>query len=712
MPLRLPKPFFSGALVLALCVLALAGHAQQPVLEKLLVNTDTSTFSWPKQKISIQGQERLYLAPATPTPLAEVSLYFSQPQRILQARFVPGPDYTVADSLRFINGSYFRGRLQFNNLKVATFPRLVVNLLLQDSSQLTQEVLLHPYFAPVLPADTLTATLYQREERVATWPVANPQALRWPTGWQIAQPGLSYKVMPQANGLEVRLKGTRTGTFNFSIPLSSRRPYLDANGLPATQLPPITVKTQVNPTALQVLNSDRTTYFLEPMGLNPQTLRLDKHPNLGLGNTYRLEDRPEAGGRLIAEVFVSREIANTNQLLGQLRTYALHSKQNGPLYLKYGNRTLGLINFNIVPKPNLEKVALLRPGQDWNSQLNVLPGETIDLRFTGPGLGQSGFAFGDGKYPAVADTTRRANNARYYSLTVPENIDERRISISMNGQTTPFELLVKEYQRPHPLNFVTINWGKRTHKITINRFNRPELVQDPIQSIVIGFDREELDQPGKLYGVQYIDITVRIRDPQGKLIEIQELKRLKVLPAVGSMRYANYNTENPVPDRLDLNDRLGLNTKDLPPWSTIEVEIKHHGSNLGRKIKLIRSQHRKVDIDVSFPAGLLANRFNEEGIGSLTGISTAALIQWQWYKEGEINRPSPFRLGFGVLALDALNSLSDNQDNKDLGLLVMASFYPLKNNSKVNFPLHAGLGYLFQAGTGFFVVGPGIQVSF
>ncbi|HAA16876.1 MAG TPA: hypothetical protein DCE41_36255 [Cytophagales bacterium] len=124
------------------------------------------------------------------------------------------------------------------------------------------------------------------------------------------------------------------------------------------------------------------------------------------------------------------------------------------------------------------------------------------------------------------------------------------------------------------------------------------------------------------------------------------------------------------------------------------------------------SQRVNLQLEVSFPAGLLTKRFNQPGIGNLTGISTAALVQASFYQPGKINKLSPWKVGGGFLALNALSSLTDNAEDKDLGVLGMVSFYPINSDSKVKFPLHAGLGYLFKNNTVFLVVGPGVQVNF
>jgi len=69
------------------------------------------------------------------------------------------------------------------------------------------------------------------------------------------------------------------------------------------------------------------------------------------------------------------------------------------------------------------------------------------------------------------------------------------------------------------------------------------------------------------------------------------------------------------------------------------------------------------------------------------------------------------KLGFGFIALNAFNFSSQNI-NRDMSLVALVSLYPTTKDRKLNFPLYMGGGYFLSENKFFFLVGPGIQVSF
>jgi hypothetical protein len=112
-------------------------------------------------------------------------------------------------------------------------------------------------------------------------------------------------------------------------------------------------------------------------------------------------------------------------------------------------------------------------------------------------------------------------------------------------------------------------------------------------------------------------------------------------------------------------------------------------------------------VDVSIPGGLLVRRVGVDGFGSFSGISLAVVPQFSFYKPDRIERLRPYKIGAGILALNAFN-FSDNSTNRDVGLVVLGSVFPTKTGSKLSFPLYAGFGYFLQENKFFWVLGPGI----
>jgi hypothetical protein len=170
---------------------------------------------------------------------------------------------------------------------------------------------------------------------------------------------------------------------------------------------------------------------------------------------------------------------------------------------------------------------------------------------------------------------------------------------------------------------------------------------------------------------------------------------------------------------IKLNDIMVNKTHELRPWSQIEITVTHdkskyNGEGYSQHVQVYRSDKFAVDIEVSFPAGLLAKNLGEPGIGNLTGLSIASMANFSFYKKNQINKLQPFRIGLGFIALNAFSSLtnSSGEARDDIGMVVLSSFQPLRSESKVNFPLYAGFGYLFRSESLFLLIGPGIRFNF
>ena len=684
--------------------------------QDVTLTTDTEQFRYPQNQLSWLGQSYFYFEPHTANPEYEISIRWSDQPRIRAVQLLPSPDYRLVDSLRLVEGEGAVGRIQLLGADQTLPPRLVFALRMADSTLVNRSLRLYPYYRPILVESTLSTELYRDEEKAISVPVQFPQELDLPSGWR--QEGtLSYRWQREGEQLKLILKCSEVGRQSVRLPLNTRRPYLNDQGLATQQVGFLQIQVESKPSPLSYLNLDQRDVFYEAMGAGATLVQMNRAPGLRVGRTYRIEDQEGPGGRLVAELFVRAYVDNQDKMLGVLRTYALHREEEGYLYLKAQEQARFFTNFNILAKPSLQRVSVLRPGQDWTQSLTVYPGEELELRMEGEGLEKATFKLGEGSYALTPDSARQSNTARYFSVTIPVDVKESRIGLSMNGHPSSFELLVREHSKAHDLNFVQIDYGQGPQIFTAPRFDKPATHEGEIRDITVSFRPYLLDEEGDLHGVQYLEVEVRITGPDKKLIEIREINDIKVLPAPVSPRYAYYDASKATLGVIRLNDYLANKTYDWQPWTQAEITVRHKSgtyANTGqtRKVTIIPSQRLALQLEVSFPAGLLTKKFNEPGIGSLTGISTAALVQASFYTPGRINKLSPWKVGGGFLALNALTGLNDDPEEKDLGVLGMVSFYPINTDSKVKFPLHAGIGYLFKSNTMFMVVGPGVQVNF
>jgi len=685
---------------------------------ELSIATDSSRFQYSRCKIQLQNEDFFFFNVKSAQEEIEITLSPYDMENLIKVTLNTSEDFIITDSLRIIEDSYLRGRVKFTDLTKTKFPRFVFTLHYSDLKPKNIEFKLYPFFKPQILELHNVVELFRGEEKTIDLNIRNDFDIQY-NNQIIVKDEIEYRLQPGTNGARLSLRSNYIGAKDLIIELKSVRPYITEEGLLTTKLESLRVPVIVKPSRISFINLDRPDYFLEPAGSTAMMVQLDFSSNFELGKTYRIEDSESKGGRLIAEIYTRSYIDNKNKILASLRTYALHRQNEGYLYIKDGDNTRFFTNFNILEKPRINLISILRQGQDWTNSTTVFPDETIEVKIEGEGLSKSSFAFSDGKFLAVRDTNRLAENAAYYFLKIPADVKETRIPVSLNGYPTQYEFLIREHQRPHELDFVSINYGAENLEITEPRFNKPVLFQNEIRDVNIIFDPKKLDDDNEFYGIQYLDVHITFYDKDNRMLEVREIENLKIVPDETSIRYASYDRKKATPDVLRINDYMANKTFNLKPWSRIEIFIKHHEDKYGedgfqQKLIIIRSEAFSTDLQVSFPAGLLSKRFNQSGIGNLTGISTAAMANLTFYKKDQIAKVAPVRFGVGFIALNALSSLTAdiNEDEKDIGIVTMVTFFPINSESKIKFPLYAGMGYLFKSNTMFMLIGPGIQFNF
>jgi hypothetical protein len=403
---------------------------------------------------------------------------------------------------------------------------------------------------------------------------------------------------------------------------------------------------------------------------------------------------------------------SNDRVLCQLRVYNTHRQADGYLFIKEGDVAKYITNFDITPRPRIAAVSVLHRGGDWTSNTTISPGETVDVRLEGESLLKGRYHF-DGVAVVPSDSSTRSEKAVIYRLQVPLAIVRRRVAVFDGGTPTDFALNVKEAQRPHPLNFVQVNYGNGPHPIT--QLNGPVLYDRTIPDVVFSFNTNAIDQAPDLYGRQYLTLDVRVLDDKGNLIDQQRVDNLVVCPGESSPRSAYYQGNDCQVGTLNLNNILSRKTYDLDAWYRIVITIKHNAlqytaKGYSQQVELVLRRHVNFDINVSFPAGLLTKVHGEDGYGSFSGISLATLAQLSFYAPDKINKQRPYRIGAGFVALNAFN-LSQNATGRDLGIVILGSVTPLRTGARLTFPLYLGGGYLLSAGKPFFLLGPGIGVT-
>ncbi|MDO5509984.1 MAG: hypothetical protein Q4F57_04760 [Weeksellaceae bacterium] len=680
-----------------------------PILERLtvtldqqVVNTDYHTVYW---------LEREYLAMPfeQSSTYAELELVLSQ--EVQEMALLPSRDFVVTDSLMMDGSSrVFRWQLRFEDLSRVEFLRLQFAYVDMNYQSKVLEIPVLPYThtrAEFYPGNT---DIYLGETQRYEITTDRLENLHLDGFWKDAE-GYRYRLVREQNQAVLYLEPKRLGEVRIEVPMSVRRPYLTAEGRLQYEMPPLTGTFQVRQSRLQFLRLDGAEYVLDRNQRDIE-IQLENHPRLQMEKTYRIEDTDEKNGTLIAELFTERRLGN-DKILTRLRLYNTHNPSQGYLYIKDGDTPMFLTNANIIPRTQITKVEVLRSGNQWTTDTTVRPGETIDLRVEGTSLSRAKIAVEDTQL-VVSDSLTRNDNSATLRVKIPMNVAKSSLGIFVGNQRSGRSLNVVEYQRPRELDFVTVNYGDGPR--VVSAINEPVLYGGTIREVALEFDRNRIDGEDVVYGKQYLQIDVRMEDKNGRLLETKDLGTFVICPGTASPRFTYYAEQDCRVNPVLLNNYLAQKTHAIGEWGKVIVTISHDRDRYGTEgytqtITLYNQRLTTFDIELSLPAGLITQKIGaEENISGLGGISIAMLAQFSFYRKGEIQRMSPWKIGAGFLAQNTFNFREDAV--RDLGIVVIGSVYPIRMTGRLRFPLHAGGGYYLQQGKFFILMGPGIQINF
>ncbi len=647
-------------------------------------------------------------------PIAEVRIYPEKESLpINDLRIIPSADFDIMDSLVFLNNEYHRTRIRFNDLKHVEYPSLIVSFRNIDDKVENREIKLHPYYVSSVFYDREPIELFESEEKTIDFPAKNVFNIR-ATGDLKTTGDFEYRLTRSGTNLRLIVKAHSTGGQELPLSLETISPWVNKKGEVTHQLDTIYLQFNVKPSRLPFVNIDKDHIFYDDDRRRGEEVRMNYLGDLHLRQTYRIENRQEPGGILIAEIHV-RSYTTDNKILAEIRPYDFHRTADGYLYIKDGQRTVAMTNFNIISRPEINKIEIMREGQEWTSNLNVYPGENIEVKVEGNGLSDAEIKF-DGCHQEK-DSERVSDRVKFYEVKVPVDITRKQIMIFLNNEITRHELRVREYQKPAELDFVMINYGEENIPLTDEHFNRPVFYSETIKDVNIVFDPDKIDKEGDLHGKQYLNIEVRVIDENNNLLDIQTITNVLVCPGESSPRHLFYSKDDCNQRIIRLNDHLLRNTYLLDAFSQIIVTVKHNENRYNtpvseRKVNIFIERKRSFDIMVSFPTGLLVKEFQQSGIGNLSGISTSILAEISFYDPQRIGQKRPYKIGAGFIALNAFNFRESPDIRRDIGIVIIGSIEPVRTGAKFSFPIYLGMGYLLEQGDFFAIFGPGIRLQF
>jgi len=684
-----------------------------PVLRDATLRTDTAAYLLSRNAVLVQGVPTLYFWFRRDDETVELRLYPANAASPKPLRLRRTPDYQQLDSLTKESDGGFRTRLKFQNLTTGRFLRLVVEQAADSAGRPPRQQVV-----PLLPLARTSVALrvadnevFVGEEKVFELTSSNARNVR-ATGEWVRGTDFDYRVVAEASGmLRLHVLPNLLGARTLLVKLQTERPTLLAGGRLSYQLPVLRQDFNVKGSRLRFLSPDQRSVTMDDASRRRGVeLILDNGRSFELHRTYRVEDQEEPGGALIAEIFTRQYLSN-DRVLCYLRPCNTHRQTAGYLYIKENDAARYITNLDITPETVVRSVQVLHRGSDWTSSLTVSPGETVDVRLEGEGLQKARMFFED--LPVIpSDSSVRTDARLVYRVQVPVSFAKRKSTIYNGAQATGYALIIKEFQRPHPLDFVLVTYGDGTRPIT--RLDGPVLYDGTIRDVVFQFNPNGIDKNEQLFGKQLLSFEVRTLNSKGELMELRTVDNVIICPGDKSPRAAFYADKQCRTDPLSLNSLLARKTYDLDDWSRVVVTVKHQAAPYAepgytQTVELVLKRRYKFDIDVSFPAGLLTRREGEAGYGSFGGISLATLAQLSFYSPDKINRLRPYKIGAGFVALNAFN-LANTSNDRDLGIVLLGSVYPTRRDAKFTFPLYLGGGRLLAAGKWFYLLGPGIGV--
>lgn len=707
-------------LALLCALLTLSGKSQRAQgrgiapLSEIELRVDTLSFRYTADRITFRGERHLAFKYENDETTAELRL---RPQKNLPARpeitLLPSADYDILDTLVYIEGdeeAYFRTRLRFKSLSDTDFLALVLETQTGNEER-TLSVPLLPYTQTRAEIRVGNEDLYIGEEKRFEITTDRLSNLKLDGVWKKSD-ALEYRVFEEGGTGYLSVIPQSSGAHELTLTLETKRPMLSALLRPTFELEPLTLNFLARGSRLIFLRLDQREVIRERDKTEGIEVQIDSHRALSMNKTYRIEDREERGGHLVAELFTQRRLSN-DRVLCILRPYADHRTTDGYLFIKDGDDPKFMTNINISPEAEINRISLMRKGGEWTETQTVKPGETVDVRIEGIGLRMARFHF-DGAEILERDSLTLTDRSAQLTLRIPVDIKQRKIEIYNREKKMGQGLSVTEYRRPRELDFVKINYGEGYRDLA--DIDKTILYNHAVPDVTIDFDYDLIDRGEELYGRQWLEIEVRLKGPRNELLEMQQIPLLAVCPGSASPRYGSYGTANCNLQPLSINSILSRKTHSLEAWSKIEIRVRHKserydGEGYSKSIEIVRQKLATFDVELSLPAGLVTQRIGQDNLEGLAGISLAMLAQFSFYDKEAVQKMKPYKLGGGFLFINAFN-LNPEVTDRDLGIVMLGSVYPTGADRKLSFPLYGGGGYFLNDAEFFLLLGLGIRLSF
>jgi len=701
------KYYLFSILTALACLSSFAQDTTQSFFDDISLQIDTAKFTIKKDFIDANTGKYLTFRYKKNSVVALVNLICANKKDIKKIVLIKSGDYEIVDSLIKMSNENYQFKVHFINLTTSNFLNFKFRIFTSKADTVV-EIKLFPYIQTSASVFLPNDELYIGEEKILDINTDNPENIWIRNEWTNDQ-DIDYRIT-QANGqLKLHLLPNVVGTKSANVKLTLIKPYRDSLGKMCYEFRPPLKPFTIKKRRFLFLNVDKKEIIMDETSKKDGIeIQIDNYRNLQLKKTYRLESSEEAGGTLIAEIFTLSSLVN-NRVLCRLRTYNYHKQSDGYLFVKDGDEAKFLTNFSIISKTTINKISILKKGTDWSEDNNINPGETATIKLEGENFQRAHFIF-DGLADVVSDSLQYSDKSAVYKIKIPMNIAVKKITIYNNKENTGNALNIKEFLAARPFDYININFGESVKNVS--QITSPEIITKSIKNINLIFLQDKIDSLNKMYGKQYLSIDIKVTGKDDQVKDIEKISTFCVCPGSASPRHTFYDCKECLTE-VSLNSSLDTKIYDLSGWTKISLTIKNDKDKYNdfgyeKKVDIILQKPIKYDVDVSFPS--LLTYVQNEGWRSDLGVSMAIVEQFSFYDKKKVGKLKPFKIGAGFLALNAFNLSATS--TRDLGLVVLANVSPTNTERKFSFPLYLGGGYLLNAQKWFYVVGPGIGVSF
>jgi len=564
------------------------------LFSEICIETDSSRFLLSKDTVILQGEKALFFIYSTDDEICRLTLTPQEGTIIDHFKIKETSDYEILDSLHVLPNGKWSAKIRMTNLTQSKFLALSFIFNSEKGWVSAGELRLLPCTKTYATVNFTSDELFIGEEKVYEVVTNNLSNIRVSTQWTEGH-DINYRLEERNGLLYIHLRPSVLGKSVASIKILCHKPWINESGKLQYELPAIPHNFTIKNSRIAFLSTDiKELTFDETSKLNGIEIQIDNNRQLQLNKTYRIEAQEEKGGALIGELFTRNSLAN-DKILCIFRPYNYHLQSDGYLYIKDGDDPKFVTNFSISPKATILKISILHKGSDWNESLQVFPGENITLRIEGESLHKAHFSFED-LSEVSSDSITRSDKVAEYRLKIPMNISKRKLQIFSNKTPTNFSLQVKEFQSPRNFDYVFVDYGDKSKRLSSMR--GITFTTQSIPDITLNFLNDKIDTNEKLYGIQYLDIEVKIIGNKGEILEIQKIEDLAIVPGRTSVRNAMYDTKGANKGEISLNSYISKKTYDLNTFSRILLifsnkKDKYNGDGFTKTIEIIPAEYTK-----------------------------------------------------------------------------------------------------------------------